>query len=201
MQRIYFILTAFLLASTLHFSTKPAWAHCDSMDGPVVLAAKQALSTGDVTPVLKWVLEEDEAEVVSSFNRTVNVRDESEAVREMADTYFFETVVRLHRMSEGVGYTGLKPATSVDPGIQAADIALESGSIDALEQYLLNHVRNALHSRYADAVEALKHADHNTKAGREFVEAYVRYTHLIEGIDMAIAHTAADAGDSAIHAH
>jgi hypothetical protein len=30
-------------------------AHCDTMDGPVVVAAKAALQEGDVTPVLKWV--------------------------------------------------------------------------------------------------------------------------------------------------
>ncbi|HOB97871.1 MAG TPA: DUF6448 family protein [Verrucomicrobiota bacterium] len=37
-------------------------AHCDTMDGPVVLAAKSALGTKDVTPVLKWVKEDAEAE-------------------------------------------------------------------------------------------------------------------------------------------
>ncbi len=37
-------------------------AHCDTMDGPVVLAAKSAWGTKDVTPVLKWVKEDAEAE-------------------------------------------------------------------------------------------------------------------------------------------
>jgi len=29
-------------------------AHCDTLEGPVVKAAKVALEKGDVTPVLKW---------------------------------------------------------------------------------------------------------------------------------------------------
>lgn len=38
------LLTALLIAGFL--IPKTAEAHCDSMDGPVVLAAKQALETG-----------------------------------------------------------------------------------------------------------------------------------------------------------
>jgi len=32
-----------------------ARAHCDTLDGPVVLAARKALETGKVNPVLAWV--------------------------------------------------------------------------------------------------------------------------------------------------
>src|SRR5699024_10752527 len=87
-----------------------AEAHCDSMDGPVVKAAQKALKTGNVNLVLIWVTEEQEAEVQASFQKTLNIRGINEEVREMADMYFFETVVRLHRASEGAPYTGLKPA-------------------------------------------------------------------------------------------
>jgi hypothetical protein len=40
----------------------PFWAmaHCDTLDGPVVMTAKTALEKGDVTPVLKWVKKEQE---------------------------------------------------------------------------------------------------------------------------------------------
>ena len=203
MKHIRIAPATIFLALILHLvSTDTADAHCDSMNGPVVLAAKQALASGDVTPVMKWILEDQEAEVVAAFNRTMEVRGENEAVREMVDTYFFETVVRLHRMSEGVGYTGLKPAVSVEPGIAAADIALETGSIEALEQYLLNQVRNALNDRFIEATSAHAHADHSVEAGRAFVESYVRYTHLVEGIEAAIAHTSAEGHlHSADHAH
>ncbi len=204
MNRLTALLAAPLLAGViLVFSATPAVAHCDSMNGPVVLAAQKALSTGDLAPLLKWVAEDDEAEVAQAFERTMKVRDNSDEVKEMADMYFFETVVRLHRMSEGVGYTGLKAATTVDPGIAAADLALETGSIEALEHLVLNHVREAMHERYADAIEAKAHADHNTAAGRRYVEAYVRYTHLVEEIGNAITHSASHGARSAAghHAH
>jgi hypothetical protein len=48
-----FVITVALTAVIL-LSSRAA-AHCDTMDGPVVAAAKLALKTGDVTPVLRWV--------------------------------------------------------------------------------------------------------------------------------------------------
>ena len=39
----------------LGFGAPLASAHCDTLDGPVVTAARNALQSGDVTPVLKWV--------------------------------------------------------------------------------------------------------------------------------------------------
>jgi len=47
------------------------WAHCDTMDGPVVKEAVLALKAGDVTPVLKWVRAEDEAAVKAAFQQTM----------------------------------------------------------------------------------------------------------------------------------
>lgn len=188
------ILVAFAVAiGAMVVRPLPAQAHCDTMNGPVVLDAKAALDRGDVTPVLKWVTADDEAEVRNVFERTVNVRDISAEVREMADTYFFETVVRLHRMSEGVGYTGLKPATDVDPAVAAADHALEHGSVEALAGFLTSELHAALEERFAEAHEAKAHVDHSVEAGRNFVKAYVRFTHLAEEI-AAVTRHATEAG-------
>jgi len=33
----------------------PAYAHCDALDGPVVLAAREALRTGDFALIIVWV--------------------------------------------------------------------------------------------------------------------------------------------------
>jgi Family of unknown function (DUF6448) len=47
--------------------------------------------------------------------------------REVADRYFFETVVRVHRAAEGASFTGLKPAgLDVGPIIPVAERAIES---------------------------------------------------------------------------
>ena len=80
-----------------------ALAHCDSMDGPVVHDAQRALSEANVTPVLKWVPQQDEDLIRSAFQMTLAVRAESEAAMEIADRYFNETLIRLHRASEGEG--------------------------------------------------------------------------------------------------
>src|SRR5512144_1920639 len=127
-----------------------ASAHCDTMDGPVVTAAKLALKGGDITPVLKWVRPADEASVRTAFENTMKVRALSPEAREMADNYFFETLVRLHRAGEGEPYTGLKPAgTEVEPGIALADKALESGSANELVEQVTEEVANGIRQRFA----------------------------------------------------
>src|SRR5690606_6191987 len=104
-----------------------AFAHCDSMDGPVVVAAQQALETGELEPMLIWVRAEDEAEVRSAFDRVRRVRRQGGEAAALADRYFFETVVRLHREGEGASYTGLKPAgTDYGRAVPAGDAALAS---------------------------------------------------------------------------
>jgi hypothetical protein len=72
-----------------------AYAHCDGLDGPVVKAAKAALEHSDVSLVLIWVRQEYEPEVRTAFQRTSAVRGLSPEATELADMYFFETVVRL----------------------------------------------------------------------------------------------------------
>ena len=62
----------------------PAFAHCDSMDGPVVQDAQRAIAEETVTPVLKWVTAADEDEIRSAFEMTLAVRGESDAAMEIA---------------------------------------------------------------------------------------------------------------------
>lgn len=199
-------LTVLLLVTVLLAVPANTFAHCDTMNGPVVLDARKALETGVLDPVLKWVTSADEAEVKAAFDRTMKVRTINDEVREMADLYFFETVVRLHRMSEGVGYTGLKPAAAVAPAIAAADRALETGSVDALSNMLTRDLRDALAERFAEAYAARAHADHSVEAGRAFVETYVRFTHLAEEIDAITkhasgAHAAGHGTEAPVHTH
>ena len=105
-----------------------ALAHCDGLDGPVVNLARQALAKGDVKIILPWVAADQEAEIKKAFDLTMAVRGKGEKERELADMYFFETLVRIHREGEGAPYTGLKPAgRDLGPAIPAADKALETG--------------------------------------------------------------------------
>ena len=74
-----------------------ASAHCDRLDGPVVAAARKALDTGNVNLVLVWVQKKDDAEIRKHFDKTVAVRKAGGQAKELADMYFFETLVRIHR--------------------------------------------------------------------------------------------------------
>ena len=123
--------TAVVLGLTL-FAPGNLFAHCDSLDGPVVKAAQQALETRDLSQVLIWVRPEDEPEVRAAFEKTLAVRVLNSQAHLLADRFFFETVVRLHRAGEGASYTGLQPAgRDLGPAIPAADRALDDGSLDA----------------------------------------------------------------------
>lgn len=173
------------------FAPLAARAHCDTMDGPVVMAAKAALEKADVTPVLKWVKKEHEGEIREAFRRTLAARSKGAEVKELADMYFFETLVRIHRAGEGAPYTGLQPAGTVEAPIAAADKALESGSVDDLAKEIGEAVSGGIKKRFAKAFEAKKHAEHNVEAGREFVEAYVEFVHYVERLHQdAVGHAA-----------
>lgn len=158
-----------------------AQAHCDSMDGPVVTDAREALRTGTLTPVLKWVRPEDEAEVRRVFEKTLKVRKKGPDAQELADRYFFETVVRLHRVSEGAPYTGLKPADAeVPPSIEAADEAIKTGSAGSLTKRITEQVKNGLQKRYERVLETKARAGESVEAGRAYVKAYVTFIHYVE---------------------
>jgi hypothetical protein len=165
-----------------------ALAHCDAMDGPVVLDAQKALADKNVTPVLKWIKEAQEQQIRKAFQDTLAVGTKGEEVKELAETYFFETLVRLHRASEGMPYTGLKPAgTHPGPGVEAADEALEKDDVDTLIKKINARVAEGIRKRYEDAKEAKTHAADSVNAGRKFVTAYVHYTHYVRGISQAAA--------------
>lgn len=171
-----FVLTITLLALT----TGSASAHCDTLDGPVVQDAKLALRRGDVTPVLKWVTKEQEPEVRSVFQKTLIVRDKGLEARELADMYFFGTLVRLHRASEGAPYTGLQPAGAEEPAVAAADAALEKGSGEALASGIAAKVAAGIWERFGRTLELRKRAEESVAAGRAYVGSYVGFIHYVE---------------------
>ena len=55
----------------------------------------------------------DEPEGRAVFDKALAVRVLGGTAKELADQFFFETVVRLHRRSEGEPYTGLKPQAAI----------------------------------------------------------------------------------------
>jgi len=167
-------------------------AHCDTLDGPVVVTAKSALEKGDITLVLKWVKSDDEREIKEVFQKVLVARKASPEAREIADRYFFETLVRIHRAGEGAPYTGLQ-AGPVEPIILEADKSIQTGSIEEIIKHMTALVTKGIKKRFSETLERKKHADESVAAGREFVKAYVDYTHYLERLYNAAA------GQTAVH--
>lgn len=194
MNKMPRLLLAGLVVATLA-CVPTALAHCDSLDGPVVEAARLALAEGDVTPVLKWVRADDEAAIRTAFTQTIEVRRLSSTAAELADRFFFETLVRIHRAGEGQAFTGLKPAGTIDPAIAAADQSLTTGRAETLVRELQQRLATGLGQRFDRAREARAHADHNVEAGRAYVAAYVDFIHYYEALHaLAVRSAAHEAG-------
>ncbi len=172
-----------ILIATEMTLPRPLFAHCDGLDGPVVKAAQEALESGNVNLVLLWVQEEFENEIHLAFRKTLAVRELAPEAGALADTYFFETLVRLHRAGEGAPYTGLKPAgRDLGPAIPAADKAIEGAEAEPLLKLLTEAVRIGIREQF-EQVLAKKHFDKNdVEAGREYVEAYVQFIHYVEQV-------------------
>jgi len=157
----------------------PAAAHCDSLTGPVVADARAALEAGEVARVLRWVSPEDEAEVAEAFRQALAVRELNAEARALADRFFFETTVRLHRSSEGEPYTGVKDV-EVDPILAAADAALESGSAHRVISLVVKNAEARLRQLYAAALARKAHADESVELGRRYVAAYAEFMKAVE---------------------
>jgi Family of unknown function (DUF6448) len=175
---------AAVVVLALAWSSRTASAHCDTLNGPVIAAARLALEKGDVTPVLKWVKAGDEAEIRHAFEQALAVRTAGPQAKELADRYFFETLVRVHRQGEGAPYTGLQPGTDLDPAVEGADKAIEDGSVDHLIQLVTADVASGIRRRLTRVVETRTRMDQSVTAGREFVEAYVEYVHYVENLHL-----------------
>jgi hypothetical protein len=163
-----------------------AQAHCDGLDGPVVKAAQRALAEGNLNHVLIWVQKEDASEIKHAFEKTLAVRKLNAEAKELADLYFFETVVRIHRAGEGASYTGLKPAgRDLGPAIPAGDKALETGDVAPVAKLLAKDMERGLREHFKEAVVKKKFEANDVAAGRAFVKAYVKYIHYVEGLHEA----------------
>ena len=158
-----------------------ALAHCDGLDGPVVKAAQRALATRNPALVLIWVQEKDEPEIRKAFEQTLAVRELSPQARELADRFFFETLVRVHRAGEGAPFTGLKPAgRDLGPAIPAADEAVRVGSVEPVRHLLTVAIQDRLRHQFGEVMATKTFEPDDVAAGRAHVKAYVEFIHFVE---------------------
>ena len=134
MKRIIIFIFGTLIITTMPGSGFP---HCDTMDGPVVSDAKSALDRNNVNYVLKWVRNEDEKEITSAFNQVIKIRSLNNDAKILAEKYFYDVLVRIHRAGEGVSFSGVKPSGSqIDEKVKAADKSIEMGNLSPLENLI-----------------------------------------------------------------
>lgn len=177
MKSIGICAVVFVLASSL-----PAFSHCDTMDGPVVADARKAIEQNNVNYALKWVSAENEDEVRNAFDLAMRVRSLNDDAKNLADMHFFETLVRIHRNDEGIGYTGIMPpGTPVDPRIKAADESVALGNLTPIEKLVPAEKMPELEKRFARVMQLNDFDVNDVSAGRAFVEAYVQFFHFAEG--------------------
>ena len=150
--------------------------------------------------MLVWVQKKDDAEIRKQFEKTLAVRKVNAQAKELADMYFFETLVRIHRAGEGAGYTGLKPAGKIEPPIAAADKSLETGKLQEMAELISKRMEQGLHRTFEDVMKKKKYDANDVAAGRAYASAYVEYTHYAERLYNA-AETLALKEASPAHAH
>ena len=166
--------------------------HCDSLDGPVVNAARDALAQDDVEMILPYVHADGEREVRDAFDLVRKARAAGGEAREVADRWFFETVVRIHRAGEGAPFTGLKPSgLDVGPVIPAAERALDTGSASELIEVLCDALRHQVEHRHTRAMALKEQASGGVAEARAYVEAMLGlqvWSHAVHRQIMAEPH-------------
>lgn len=176
-MRALLLVSAFLLTSISGF------AHCDSYDGPVINDALKALNQNKVELVLKWIEPQQEEEIIALFEKTYRLKNGDQEVYSIVEKHFLETLVRLHRETEGADFTGLKPAGSMTPWVEMADNSIAEDDIEEVVATVTDHFEKILRERYAEVAKLHKTKDDSVEQGRAYVHAYVQYTHTLEHLE------------------
>jgi hypothetical protein len=179
-----------LLGGLLAFPLS-AQAHCDAVDGPVASAAVKALDTDNVNLILPFAPAAAEAEMTDAFRQAIAVRAAGGEAKALADRYFMETAVRLHRAGEHAAYTGLQPAgTDFGPAIPAAERALQEKSLKGVTEVLDEAVAHGVsakfeHAAHLQAVSKEPANQAEVAAARERISAELAFIGYVEGIYLA----------------
>lgn len=178
-----FKMRSILLAFTFMLASISGFAHCDSYDGPVIKDALKALDQNNVQLVLKWIEPQQEKEIIPLFDKTYRLKNEDTQVYAIVEKHFLETLVRLHREMEGATFTGLKPAGSMTPLVEMADNSIANKNVEDVVKTVTNHLEQVLRERYATVAKLSKTKDNSVEQGREYVHAYVQFTHTLEALE------------------
>lgn len=178
------IFTVFMLVIFgLLFSTGTASAHCDTLDGPVINAARKAIKTNNVNYILIWVKPENEDEIRKALRKAKSkmAKAKTKKEKEDAEMELFEKLVKIHRQGEGAIYEGIKPAGSIEPEIALADRAVETGRLEDTMQHIeSSENKEIILHLFHKVMEKSDYEVDNVPEGRRFIEAYVIFIHAVE---------------------
>jgi hypothetical protein len=184
-KKVHTLFALFTIVSLSAFVTV-VYAHCDTMSGPVAVAAKEALQTGEFKTIEIWVGREQQTELKQRFDECMQVRKAGGKAKELADRYFIETAIRLHRAAEGMPFTGVKPAQPLPPDVAAAEKALEVNDVKIVTEMLTKEIETQTKMWFDKAIKAEKNKNESLEAGREWVDAYVKYVIYVHGLHQKI---------------
>ncbi|MGE5414978.1 MAG: DUF6448 family protein, partial [Syntrophomonadaceae bacterium] len=144
--------------------------------------AARALDAGRPDLALAWVQPSGDPEIRDAFTRALAVRKLGPDARALADRWFLENLVRVHRAGEGAPYTGLKPAgTEAAPAVVAADAAIAARSPAPLDGVVKGAANAGARARLEKVLRLQPAAERTIEDGRAYVAAYVEYVHFVEG--------------------
>lgn len=181
MKKFIYVIAIFIAAPFL--IPLEALAHCDTLNGPVVNAARRALNTGNANYALIWVKQKDEDEIREALTQARKKREKAKTQedKDKADMEFFEILAKVHREGEGVKYEGIKPADFAEPEIVLADKAVETGELDdILPRIRSTKNKDVLARIFHEVIMRINYDADDVSAGREFVKSYVLFIHAVE---------------------
>ncbi len=179
--RIIFFIT---LICVILFTQNQTFAHCDTMDWPVIMAARKSLETKNPNYFLIWVQKKDETIILEEFNKALSQRQTNPENSENIDKKFFESLVKIHREWEWAEYTWLKPAWSItNPVVILWDKSFETKNSSELEEYFSKNITNQIKNRFQEVIEKQNYALNDIEAWREYIAEYITFLHWAEWVD------------------
>lgn len=158
-------------------------SNCDSMGGPVVKAAEMALEMENVNHILPYVNEDDENEIKSAFEKASFVRELNADAADLADYWFFETVVRLHLKGKNEPFHGLKSSKDdMSPIMRKAKMAMDEEDLTDLFEFLSAKLETEMRKRFMEVLNS-KDCDFNeVDEAREYVNSVIEFVSYVDDV-------------------
>jgi hypothetical protein len=157
--------------------------HYETMDGPVVTAAEVALEMENINYVLSYISSEDEDELKEAFDRTIDVRELSASAAEIADYWFFETVVRLHLSWRNIPYYGIKPAGfKPRPALKLAEESIQKENSDDLIQFMISFFKEDIEVRFEEVLSKKDYEINDIESGRDYVSSMTDFVQYLDNL-------------------